>query len=198
MTRVLDRRHDVRRMHSIGMRRLCVPVPWFLVFFGVGMSHSHTLSTTRIAVIQSSWHKDIVDQGRDAFIQQMTEYGVNKDRIDVFAVPGAFEIPLHAKLLAQRQRHSAIVAFGFVVDGGIYRHEFVANAVINGLMQVQLETLVPVFSAVLTPQHFHEHATHHNFFLQHFVVKGKEAAHACRQTLDSLAALRAPAYPLSA
>jgi len=54
----------------------------------------------------------------------------------------------HAQLLAKTGRYAAIVAAGFVVDGGIYRHEFVAEAVIGGLMRVQLETGVPVISAV--------------------------------------------------
>ena len=43
-----------------------------------------------------------------------------------------------------------------MVDGGIYRHEFVADTVIKALMDVQLRTEVPIFSAVLTPQQFHE------------------------------------------
>lgn len=60
--------------------------------------------------------------------------------IDFFEVPGVFEIPLQAKLLAKSGRYACIVAAGFVVDGGIYRHEFVSEAVINGLMQLQLET----------------------------------------------------------
>ncbi len=46
------------------------------------------------------------------------------------------------------------------------------SAVINGLMRVQLDSEVPVISAVLTPQHFHEHAEHLRFFREHFVVKG--------------------------
>jgi 6,7-dimethyl-8-ribityllumazine synthase len=136
-------------------------------------------SSSRFAFVQSCWHKDIVDQSRDAFLEAMAEGGVSRDSIDLFEVPGAFEIPLHAKILARSGRYAAIVGAGLVVDGGIYRHEFVAQAVISGLMQVQLETLVPVLSAVLTPQHFHEHATHHDFFRSHFVVKGQEVASAC-------------------
>src|SRR5690606_29533577 len=89
-------------------------------------------------------------------------------------VPGAFEIPLHALRLAQSGQYEAIIACGFVVDGGIYRHEFVASAVINGLMQVQLQAGVPVFSAVLTPHNFHEDEDHMEFFSKHFVKKGTE------------------------
>jgi hypothetical protein len=105
-------------------------------------------------------------------------------------VPGSFEIPLQAKILAKSGRYAAIVAAGLVVDGGIYRHDFVAHAVITGLMQVQLDTEVPVLSAVLTPQHFHEHEEHRQFFHAHFVVKGQEAARACARTIDNLRAVR--------
>ena len=143
----------------------------------------------RIAFIQSCWHRDIVDQCRDSFMKEMAARGPSK--IDLFEVPGAFEIPLQAKLLAKTGHYSAIVAAGFVVDGGIYRHEFVAGAVIDALMQVQLETEVRVISAVLTPQLFHEHAAHVDFFHRHFVVKGAEAAHACWVTMENLGRLSA-------
>jgi 6,7-dimethyl-8-ribityllumazine synthase len=144
----------------------------------------------RIAFIQSSWHKEIVDQSRDAFLTALNAAGIESSRVDLYAVPGAFEIPLHAKLLAKMGKYVAIVAAGLVVDGGIYRHDFVAQAVISGLMQVQLESEIPVFSAVLTPHHFHEHAEHQQFFSQHFLVKGREVAQACIGTLRQLQVLK--------
>ncbi len=137
----------------------------------------------RIAFIQSGWHSDIVNQGRNSFVAQMKRLGVGKPSIDLVEVPGAFELPLLAKKLAASGRYSAVVACGFVVNGGIYRHEFVADAVVSGLMQVQLETGVPVFSVVLTPLNFHESDEHQRFFAEHFVIKGAEAARACVQTL---------------
>ena len=140
----------------------------------------------RVAFVQSCWHKDIVDRCREGFVMELARLGQSKDRIDFFEVPGAFEIPLQAKLLAKTGRYAAIVAAGFVVDGGIYRHEFVADAVISALMRVQLDTEVPVISAVLTPQRFHEHEEHRNFFLNHFVVKGAEAARACARTIENM------------
>lgn len=145
----------------------------------------------RVAFIQAGWHKDIVERGRASFLDELARLGIPSQRVDVFDVPGSFEIPLHAKLLAKTGRYAAIVAAGFVVDGGIYRHEFVADAVISGLMAVQLQTEVPVISVVLTPQHFHEHAEHQGFFLEHFVVKGREAAVACAKTIKNLQALDA-------
>ena len=143
-------------------------------------------SARRVAFIQSSWHKEIVDQCRIAFVEEMGKRGYSEDAIDFFEVAGAFEIPLHAKILAKSGRYGAVVGTGLVVDGGLYRHEFVAQAVISGLMQVQLETEVPVISAVLTPHQFHSHDDHQQFFFQHFLVKGKEAAHACADTIQRL------------
>lgn len=137
----------------------------------------------RIAFIQSGWHREIVSNGRDSFVAEMKRQGFGKSSIDLLEVPGAFELPLLAKRLALSGQYRAVVACGFVVNGGIYRHEFVADAVVSGLMQVQLETGVPVFSVVLTPLNFHESDEHQRFFAEHFVVKGQEAAQACTQTL---------------
>ena len=109
----------------------------------------------------------------------------------VIGVPGAFEIPLHAQALARGGRHDAIVACARVVDGGIYRHEFVAATVIDALMWVQLDSGVPVLSMVLTPKDFHGLAEHNRFFIEHFAVKGGEAARACLSTLASLQGLAA-------
>jgi 6,7-dimethyl-8-ribityllumazine synthase len=141
---------------------------------------------SRFAFIHAQWHADIVCRARDAFLAEMARHRIPRDAVGVFEVPGAFELPLHARKLIDTGRYQAVVACGFVIDGGIYRHEFVAEAVIHGLMRVQLDTGVPVLSAVLTPHHFHEHETHRAFFGDHFVLKGTEAANACLQTVQSL------------
>ena len=140
--------------------------------------------------LHAQWHAEIVLRGRDAFLAEMARAGVAADDVDVVALPAAFEIPLHAQALARSGRYAAIVACALVVDGGIYRHEFVADAVISGLMRVQLDSGVPVISAVLTPKRFHDHAEHRQFFADHFVLKGSEAAQACLRTVQSLQGLR--------
>lgn len=147
----------------------------------------------RIAFVQSSWHKDLVDQCRSTFFAEMEQLGQTISKIDLFEVTGAFEIPLHAMKLAESGSYDAIVAAGLVVDGGIYRHEFVADAVISGLMRVQLDTGVPVISVVLTPHYFHEHETHRAFFFEHLETKGAEAARACAHTIAALDRLPASA-----
>ena len=145
---------------------------------------------SRIALISATWHTDIVVRARDAFLAEAERHGQRAKTIDLFEVPGAFEIPLHAQTLARSERYDAIVACALVVDGGIYRHEFVAHAVIDGLMRVQLDTGIPVISAVLTPKDFHEHADHLKFFSEHFVKKGAEAARACLATITALRKLK--------
>ena len=143
-------------------------------------------SPMRIAIVSSNWHRDIVMQSVRSLRAELERGGVAGDRIELFEVPGAFEIPLQAKTLALSGRYAAIVACGLVVNGGIYRHEFVASAVIEGLMRVQLDIDVPVLSAVLTPRDFHQQEEHHRFFSEHFVKKGVEAAAACLATVGAL------------
>ena len=145
----------------------------------------------RVALITSSWHREIVSSGSRAIRAEFERSRIPPDQLDHFEVPGAFEIPLHAQRLARSGNYDAIVACGLVVNGGIYRHEFVASAVIDGLMRVQLDCDVPVFSAVLTPRDFHEHEEHQRFFSEHFVKKGVEVAQACLTTLASMAMLPA-------
>jgi 6,7-dimethyl-8-ribityllumazine synthase len=147
----------------------------------------------KIAFVHAQWHRDIVEQAYVGFLEEMAKLGFGAETVDRFETPGAFEIPLHAQTLARTGRYAAVVGAAFVVDGGIYRHEFVAETVVAALMQVQLATETPIFSVVLTPHHFHEHDVHQRFFHDHFRVKGHEAARACAGTLESLARLAAAA-----
>jgi 6,7-dimethyl-8-ribityllumazine synthase len=144
------------------------------------------MAAERIAYIQAQWHTEITDSCKTGFLGELARNGVAESTVDFFAVPGSLEIPLMAKALAQTGRYFAVCCSGLVVDGGIYRHEFVASAVLHGIVQVGLETGVPVLSAVLTPHEFHEHETHVTFFKQHLLSKGVELASACLAMRTSL------------
>ena len=148
-------------------------------------AHPRFAKPQRVAFVQSAWHREVIEQCRLAFLAEIEERGIERARIDLFEVPGSFEIPLHVQLLAKTRRYTAIVAAGLVVDD-----EYIAETVIRALMDVQLRTEVPVFSAVLTPQQFHETAAHFDFFRKHFATKGVEVAEACANTLLSLERLR--------
>lgn len=132
----------------------------------------------RFAFIGARWHDRIVDQARTGFLDELARRTNGEAVADLFHVPGAFEIPLTAQRLAKSGLYDGIIGAAFVVDGGIYRHDFVAETVVNGLMQAQLATETPIFSVVLTPHHFQETEAHEAFFRKHFVKKGAEAAQA--------------------
>src|SRR5579872_3433783 len=102
------------------------------------VEHRRFTKPQRVAFVQSAWHREVVEECRIAFLKEIEARNIARAQIDLFEVPGSFEIPLHAQLLAKTRRYTAIVAAGLVVDGGIYRHEFVSDTVIKGLMDVQL------------------------------------------------------------
>jgi len=131
------------------------------------------MTNIRYAFVKASWHADIVDQALVGFLQVIAE-----EDVDVFDVPGAFEMPLFARDLAKTGKYAAVAAAALVVDGGIYRHDFVAQAVLTGLMQAGLETGVPILSVSLTPHHFQETEHHKKIYHDHFVLKGREAGKA--------------------
>ena len=144
------------------------------------------MTLPRYAFIKANWHADIVDRALDGFAEL-----IPLDQIDVFNVPGAFEMPLLARDLAASGQYSAVAAAAFVVDGGIYRHDFVAQAVVDGLMRAGLDTGVPVLSVSLTPHHYQETEHHNAIYRAHFVDKGREAAQAALMIGQTRAALAA-------
>lgn len=146
------------------------------------------MTHTRFAFVKARWHADIVDRAYDGFTELILPA-----QVDIYDVPGAFEMPLMAQTLAQSGRYDAIVCAALVVDGGIYRHDFVAAAVVNGLMEVGLKTGVPVLSVALTPHQFQDTAHHKVIYAEHFVLKGREAAQAALGILDARTSLRSAA-----
>jgi 6,7-dimethyl-8-ribityllumazine synthase len=144
------------------------------------------MTHTRYAFIKANWHSDIVDQALEGFCEL-----IPREQVDVYDVPGAFEMPLVARDLAASGRYGAVAAAALVVDGGIYRHDFVAQAVVDGLMRAGLDTGVPVLSVSLTPHQFQETPHHIAIYAAHFVEKGREAAQAALMIGKTRAALAA-------
>src|SRR5260221_1710883 len=115
--------------------------------------HPRFVKPQRVAFVQSSWHRDVVEECRIAFLEEIEARHISRAQVDLFEVPGSFEIPLHAQLLAKTRRYTAIVAAGLVVDGRIYRHRFVADTLIQALEDVQVRIEVPgVSAAAASPQ----------------------------------------------
>ncbi len=140
----------------------------------------------KIAFVQSCWHKDIVDQFKIGFQDNIGSLAAKEVELDYFETPGVVEIPLTAKLLAKKDRYDAIIVAGLIVDHGVYRHEFVAQSVMDSLMKIQIEAETPVIYGILTAQDFISEGRP-EFFFEHFKLKGKEAANACALTLANAA-----------
>jgi 6,7-dimethyl-8-ribityllumazine synthase len=137
------------------------------------------MTLPQFAFIKANWHADIVDRALDGFLSE-----IPSQQVTVYDVPGAFEMPMIAQKLALTGRFDAIACAALVVDGGIYRHDFVASAVVDGLMRVGLDTQVPVLSVSLTPHQFQETDHHKAIFRAHFVQKGAEAAQAAKALVN--------------
>ena len=138
----------------------------------------------KIVVLSASWHTDIVESAEKSFIADMEKRGFSASQIDIIKVPGALEIPLAGKL-ALENGYDLAVGIAFVVDGQIYRHEFVGHTVVQSILDASLETNKPFLSVVLTPQSYSEHTDiYSEMYVKHMVKKGEEAASAAEQILN--------------
>ena len=109
----------------------------------------------RIGIVWSRFNEDIVRELLTACDRELVNLGVLPTDIDVVSVPGALELPLALQVLALERkafgrRYDALVALGAVVRGETYHFEVVSNESARGILDVQLETGVPIANAVLT------------------------------------------------
>jgi 6,7-dimethyl-8-ribityllumazine synthase len=107
-------------------------------------------SELRIAVVVARFNEDVTKRLLRGALGALQEHGVEEP--DVLWVPGSLELPVTALALAERGNHDAIVCLGCVVRGETYHFEVVANQAAAGIMQVQLDTGVPVTFGVLTTE----------------------------------------------
>ena len=101
-----------------------------------------------IAVVASRFNEDVTRRLLRGALQSLEEHGVEDP--DVFWVPGSLELPVTALALAEKGQHDAIICLGCVIRDETYHFEIVANEAARGLMQVQLDTGVPITFGVLT------------------------------------------------
>jgi len=107
-------------------------------------------SVRKVILLRTTWYPEVVDALESSAQDYLISAGVPVDGISVHAVPGSFELPLAAQLAIQKQSPDFVVALGCIVEGGTPHFHYVCQAVTNALMQVQLETGVPVGFGVLT------------------------------------------------
>ena len=104
----------------------------------------------RVGIVMSRFNQDIGEALLAACIAELRRLGVQDDDIDLATVAGALEIPLVLQNMAQSNRYDALIALGAVIRGETYHFDIVANDSSRGILDVQLDTGVPVANGVLT------------------------------------------------
>jgi 6,7-dimethyl-8-ribityllumazine synthase len=106
--------------------------------------------SARFAVIASRTNGDVVLRLLEGAVHELRRHGATEDRIEVFQVPGAFELPLGALRAARTGRFNAMIALGAIIRGGTPHFDYICSETARGLMQVSLSTGLPVLFGVLT------------------------------------------------
>ena len=104
----------------------------------------------RFAIVVARFNEEITSGLLSGARAGLRDAGVGDDAVTVFDVPGAFEIPLAAKQAAVSGRYAAVICLGCLIKGDTMHFEYIADAASHGIMQVGLETGVPVAFGVLT------------------------------------------------
>lgn len=110
----------------------------------------------RFAIVAAKFNEVVVGNLLIGAKQAIQSEGIAESSIDIMYVPGAFELPLTAKLLAETGKYSAIICLGAVIKGDTDHYEYVCRAATDGILQAGLETGVPIIFGVLTCQTEHQ------------------------------------------
>ena len=104
----------------------------------------------KIGIVVSEWNPEITDALYDAAFATLLEHGAKKKNIFTMKVPGSFELPAGAQLLAETKKPDAVICLGCVIQGETRHFDFICNAVANGIMQLTLQYKKPFIFGVLT------------------------------------------------
>ena len=140
----------------------------------------------RIGIVWSRFNEEIVRQLLTACDKQLVELGVAASSIDVVSVPGALEIPVVLQSLALERRgfgrrYDALIALGAVIRGETYHFDVVSNESARGILDVQLETGVPVANGIITTENDEQAVAR--------ISKGAEAARVAVEMANTLKAI---------
>ncbi|MCD6170520.1 MAG: 6,7-dimethyl-8-ribityllumazine synthase [Candidatus Latescibacteria bacterium] len=101
-------------------------------------------------IVVSRFNEFVSAKLLDGALDCLRRHGCDEGRIDIVWVPGAFEIPLTAKRLAQSEKYDAVICLGAVIRGATPHFEYIASEVSKGVAKVSLETGMPIAFGILT------------------------------------------------
>ena len=109
-----------------------------------------TIRNKKFALVAGRFNSFVVEHLINGAKESLLKHGADETDIELFYVPGAFEIPLALKKTAKTGRYDAIVALGAVIRGGTPHFEYVAGECVKGISQVSLDSEIPIAFGVLT------------------------------------------------
>lgn len=113
-------------------------------------------SGAKVGIVVSRFNSFLNDKLLDGALDCLTRHGVKDKDIDVYWVPGAFEIPLVAKKLATKKKYDGIVCLGSVIRGATYHFQLISSEVTKGLAQVMMDSGKPVAFGVITVENIEQ------------------------------------------
>src|SRR2546423_12636647 len=115
-----------------------------------GFNSADIPAEARIAIAAARFNQEIVDELLAGCLRRLEDHRIGADRITVHRVPGAFELPLAAKLLAETKRYAAVICIGAVIRGETPHFDYVAGECARGIADVALSEKLTVIFGVLT------------------------------------------------
>jgi 6,7-dimethyl-8-ribityllumazine synthase len=106
----------------------------------------------RFAIVVSRFNSFVTDRLLEGALDALKRHGADDGRIEIFRVPGAFEIPLAARLLAKRKEVDGVICLGAVIKGGTPHFHYVASEVTKGIAASSLEAGKPIAFGILTTE----------------------------------------------
>ncbi len=108
------------------------------------------IADARVAIVASRFNSFVVDRMITAAEQTLEEHGVVAERVTLLRVPGAFELPLAMRELAEQRSYDAVIALGAVIRGETSHFDYVCSEAASGLMRVSLDYGLPLGFGLLT------------------------------------------------
>ena len=109
-----------------------------------------TASGSRFAIVVSRWHRELTSKMESGAVEALRSAGADNASIEVFGVPGSFELPLASLKAAESGNFDAVISLGVVIRGETPHFDYVAGQAAAGIMQAGLDTGVPVMFGVIT------------------------------------------------
>ncbi|HBV22707.1 MAG TPA: 6,7-dimethyl-8-ribityllumazine synthase [Jeotgalicoccus sp.] len=110
----------------------------------------------KIAIVTAEFNEFITSRLLDGAHKTLLKHGVKDDNIDLVYVPGAFELPLTAKTLAETGKYDSVITLGCVIRGSTTHYDYVCNEAAKGISHAGLSTGVPVIFGVITTENIEQ------------------------------------------